>query len=125
MFIVGVAVYFGIHLLENKTRQLHADLLSSYAIQVSSQATIWRMKESQYLGGGESYADLNIDGMEVLALDEDWPAGVVRITYASRDSLVITAISDHYEEVGVRVHISGVHIVQTSVSFDGSITFPE
>ena len=125
MFIVGVAVYFGIHLLEGKTRQLHADLLSSYAIQVSSQATIWRMKESQYLGGGESYEDLNIDGMEVLALDEDWPPGVVRITYASRDSLVITAISDHYEEVGVRVHISGVHIVQTSVSFDGSITFPE
>ena len=125
MFIVGVAVYFGIHLLEGKTRQLHADLLSSYAIQVSSQATIWRMKESQYLGGGESYEDLNIDGMEVLALDEDWPPGVVRITYASQDSLVITAISNHYEEVGVRVHISGVHIVQTSVSFDGSITFPE
>ena len=123
MFIVGVAVYFGIHLLENKTRQLHADLLSSYAIQVSSQATIWRMKESQYLGGGESYANLNIDGMDVLALDEDWPPGVVKITYASQDSLVITAISNHYEEVGVRVHISGVHIVQTSVSFDGAITF--
>ena len=125
MFIVGVAVYFGIHLLEHKTRQLHADLLSSYAIQVSSQATIWRMKESQYLGGGESYANLNIDGMEVLALDEDWPPGVVRITYASQDSLVITAISNHYAEVGVRVHISGVHIVQTSVSFDGAIRFPE
>jgi len=125
MFIVGIGVYFGIYLLEGKTRQLHADLLTSYAVQVSSQATIWRSKESPFIGGGGSYEDLNIDGMEVLALDEEWPPGVVRITYASQDSLVITAISNHYAEVGVRVHVSGLHIVQTSISFDGDITFPE
>jgi hypothetical protein len=125
MFIVGMAVYFGIFLLEDKTRRLHADLLTSYAIQVSSQATIWRSKESPYLGGGGSYEDLNIDGMEVLALSEDWPPGLVRITYASEDSLVITAISKYYADVGVRVHVSDVHIVQTNIAFDGSITFPE
>ena len=125
MFIVGVGVYFAIYLLEGKTRQLHSDLLVSYAIQVSSQATIWRSRETPFLGGGGSYEDLNIDGMEVLALDEDWPPGFVRITYASKDSLVITAISNHYQEVGVRVHISGVHIVQTKLSFDGDIRFPD
>ena len=125
MFVVGVGVYFGIYMLENKTRQLHSDLLMSYALQVSSQATIWRAKETPYLGGGGSYENLNIDGMEVLALDEDWPPGYVRITHASKDSLVITAISKHYSDVGVRVHVSGVHIVQTSLSFNGEITFPQ
>ena len=125
MFVVGIGVYFGIHMLETKTRQLHSDLLVSYALQVSSQATIWRSKESHYIGGGGSYEDLNIDGMEVLALDEDWPPGYVKITYASKDSLVITAISKHYQDVGVRVHVSGVHIVQTNISFNGEIRFPE
>ena len=125
MFIVGIGVYFAIYLLEGKTRQLHSDLLVSYAIQVSAQATIWRSRETPYLGGGGSYEDLNIDGMVVLALDEEWPPGVVRITYASKDSLVITAISNHYMEVGVRVHVSGIHIVQTKLSFEGEIQFPE
>ena len=125
MFVVGVGVYFGIYMLENKTRQLHSDLLMSYALQVSSQATIWRAKETPYLGGGGSYENLNIDGMEVLALAEDWPPGYVRITHASKDSLVIAAISKHYSDVGVRVHVSGVHIVQTSLSFNGEITFPQ
>lgn len=125
MFIVSIAVFMGIRLLEDKTRQLHADLLMSYAVQVSSQATIWRSKETPFLGGGGSYEDLSIDGMEILALAENWPPGVVKITHASKDSLVITAVSNQYEEVGVRVHISGVHIVRTSVAFDGSITFPQ
>lgn len=123
MFIVSIAVYMGIRLLEDKTRQLHADLLMSYAVQVSSQATIWRSKETPFLGGGGSYEDLSIDGMEVLALAEHWPPGVVKITHASKDSLVITAVSNQYAEVGVRIHISGVHIVQTNVAFDGSIFF--
>ena len=123
MFIVGIAVYMGIGILESKTRQIHADLLVSYAVQVSSQATAWRTKETQVLGGGRDYSELNIDGMEVLALDEDWPPGMVKITHASTDSLVITGISNHYDDVGVRVHVSGIHIVQTYVAFDGSITF--
>ena len=125
MFIVGMAVFYGIDLLENRTRRLHADLLMSYAVQVSSQATIWRSKESPFLGGGGSYENLNIDGMDLLALDEEWPPGVVKITYASRDSLVITAVSNHYAEVGVRVHVSGIHIKRTYTAFDGSISFPQ
>ncbi len=124
MIIVGVAVYFGIYLLEDKTRRLHADLLTSYAVQVTSQATIWRTKESPFIGGGGSYENLNIDGMAVLALTEDWPPGLVRITFANQDSLVITAISKYYREVGVRVHVSDIHIVQTNIAFDGSIRFP-
>ena len=123
MFVVGIAVYMGIDILENKTRQIHADLLMSYTAQVSSQAIVWRTKETQLIGGGRDYSELNIDGMEVLALDEDWPPGMVKITYASRDSLVITAVSNHYDDVGVRMHVSGVHIVRTSVAFDGTITF--
>lgn len=122
-FVVGIAVYMGIDILETKTRQIHADLLMSYAVQVSSQATVWRTKETQLIGGGRDYSELNIDGMEVLALHEDWPPGVVKITHASRDSLIITGISNHYDDVGVRVHVSGVNIVQTSVAFDGTITF--
>lgn len=123
MFVVGIAIYMGIDILESKTRQIHADLLMSYAVQVSSQATAWRTKETQLIGGGQDYSELNIDGMEVLALDEDWPPGMVKITYASADSLVITAVSNHYDDVGVRVHVSGIHIVRTSVAFDGTITF--
>ena len=122
-FIVGIAVFMGIDILESKTRQIHADLLMSYAVQVSSQATVWRTKETQLIGGGLSYEELNIDGMEMLALDEDWPPGVVKITHASTDSLVIVGVSNHYDDVGVRVHVSGVHIVRTYVAFDGSITF--
>ncbi len=123
IIIVGVGVFFGIDIMNTKTRQLHADLLMSYAVQVSSQATIWRSKESPFLGGGGSYENLSIDGMKVLALDEEWPPGVVRITFASKDSLVITAMSSHFDDIGVRVHIAGVHIVKTRVSFDGAITF--
>ena len=45
------------------------------------------------------------------------------IAHASKDSLVITGISNQYAEVGVRVYISHFNIVQTKVAFDGSITF--
>ncbi|MFQ5568632.1 MAG: hypothetical protein ACE5G0_03090 [Rhodothermales bacterium] len=121
--LVGLAVYTGAEVFMRSKRQQHADLLVSHAVYVASEATTWRSK-SPFLGGGDSYVNLETNGMRKLALADTRPPGIVRITFASRDSLEVTAVSDYYDDIGVRVHVSGATIVKTSVSYNGNITFP-
>ena len=55
-------------------------------------------------------------------MNEKRPPGIVRITFASVDALEIIAVSDEFEEIGVRVKIEGTDIVETTIVYDGSIT---
>lgn len=119
--IVSIAVYIGIDLFGRTSRQAHVDLLLSHAVRISSDAAAWRGKESPFLGGGNSYTSLD---MERLLIDEEMLPGTVRITYAQNDSLVVTAVSHDYPEVGLSVHVSGVDIVETNIVYDGSISLP-
>ncbi len=98
-------------------------MLVNHTVQVASEALVWYSKASPFLGGGNSYADLSEDGLAKMAMNEARPPGIVRITSASKDALEITAVSDEFEEIGVRVKIEGTDIVETTIVYDGSITF--
>ena len=121
--IVSIAVYAGMSFFGQSMRQKHADLLVNHTVQVASEAVVWYSKASPFLGGGNSYTDLGEDGLEKLAMNEERPPGIVRITSASADALEIIAVSDQFEEIGVRVKIEGTDIVETTIVYDGSITF--
>ncbi len=121
--IVSIAVYAGIDLFDRAMRQKHADLLVNHTVQVASEAVVWYSKASPFLGGGSSYADLGEDGLAKLLMNEKRPPGILRITFASVNELEITAVSSEYEEIGVRVKVEGIEIVETTIVYDGSVTF--
>ena len=50
--------------------------------------------------------------------------GKVRITSASDNELEITAVSNYYEDIGVRVKVEVIDIAESTIAYDGSITFP-
>ena len=121
--IMSIAVYAGIDLFDRAMRQRHADLLVSHTVQVASEAVVWYSKGSPFLGGGSSYADLGEDGLAKLLMNEKRPPGILRITFASVNELEITAVSSEYEEIGVRVKVEGIEIVEITIVYDGSVTF--
>ena len=121
--IVSIAIYAGMSYFGQSLRQKHADLLVNHTVQVASEAVVLYSKTSPFLGGGNSYADLDEDGLAKMAMNEKRPPGTVRITSASKDALEIIAVSDEFEEIGVRVKIEGTDIVETTIVYDGSIAF--
>ena len=47
-----------------------------------------------------------------------------KITSATKNTLEITAVSTTYEDIGVLVKVEGVHIVVSTIAYDGSIALP-
>ncbi len=90
----------------------------------ASEAAVWYSKASPFLGGSGSYADLNDEGMAKLYMSNGRPPGIVQITSASKNTLEITAVSNTYEDIGVRVKVEGVDIVESTIAYDGSIALP-
>lgn len=122
--MVGLAFAVAVEAVGSNTRKNHADTLMNDCVYVASQAAAWRSKETPYIGGGGSYVALETDGMNKLLLDEDRLPGTLRITGATANTLEITAVSDIYPEIGVRVRVTGTEITETVIAFDGSITLP-
>ena len=122
--IVSIAVYIGIDLVDTSVRGKHVDLLVNHTVMVASEAVVWRTKGTPFLGGGGSYSDLDTEGMNQLLMEENRLPGTVQITRATADELEVTAVSDYYPELGVLTRVEGTEIVNTEISYDGSITLP-
>ena len=122
--IVSIAVYIGIAFFGEMLRQRHVDLLVNHAVHVASEAVTWRIKGSTFLGGGESYSDLDTDGMAKLLMAPDRIPGTFEITKAIGDDLEVTGVSNDFPEIGVRVVVEEQDNVDTIIAYDGSITLP-
>ena len=122
--IVSLAVYAGINIFNTSMRQRHADLLMNHAVHAASEAVVWYSKASPFLGGSGSYADLSDEGMAQLYMSQGRPPGTVQITSATKNTLEITAVSNTYEDIGVRVKVEGVDIIESTIAYDGSIALP-
>lgn len=120
--VVGMTVYMSVAVFDRLSRKRHADILMNHAVQVAADAAAWRGKTSPFLGGGNTYNNIS---MENLLLSEERIPGKVRFTHVEADSLEITAVSDNYSEIGIRVYISGPDIVDTKISYEGEITFAD
>jgi hypothetical protein len=101
LLIVSLAVFIGIDLFDRSMKQRHVDLLVNHTVMVASEAISWRTRESPFLGGGESYAELDTDGMAQIIMNEVRPPGI-----------------------GVLTRVVGTEIVETRIAYDGSIAFP-
>ena len=122
--LVSVAVYIGMDFFSEMLRQRHVDLIVNHAIHVASEAVSWRIKGSTYLGGGESYSDLDTDGMAKLLMASERIPGTFEITTANGDDLEVTGVSMEFPEIGIRVVVEGQEIVDTIIAYDGSIALP-
>ena len=122
--IVSIAVYIGIAFFGEMLKQRHVDLLVNHAVHVASEAVTWRIKGSPFLGGGDSYSDLDTDGMAKLLMNTDRLPGIFQITKAVGDDLEVTGVSTDFPEVGVRIVVEEQEIVDTIIAYDGSITLP-
>ena len=124
IIVVGVAVVIGIDIFEESAKQRHIDLMMNHAVHVASEAITWKKKESPYLGGGNSYAALATNGMQQLMMADVRLPGTFEISSATVNDLEIEGVSNDYPEVGVRVVVQGLEIVNTVIVYDGSITVP-
>ena len=122
--IVSIAVYIGIDLVGRTMQQKHVDMLVNHTVMVASEAVAWKTKGTPFLGGGGSFLDLDTDGMNKLLMDEERLPGTVQITRATVNEVDVTAVSDHYPNLGVLTRVVGEEIVETKIVYDGSITLP-
>ena len=123
--VVTIAVFIGIELVDQSMQQRHVDLLVNHTVAVASEAIGWRAKHSPYIGGGDSYLKLDIEGMKALLMAEERLPGRIKITRATKDELDIVAVSDQYPDIGVITKVVVEEIVETTIAYDGSITLPD
>lgn len=120
--LVGFAVMAGFAAIEKHTKQDEADGLLDRTLAIATHAVYWKTKNDPFNGGNQSYADLDTDGMQALALDTATVRGRFDITGAWRDSVEISAVSLRYPDIGVRVTVEQYEIKRTVVAYDGSIS---
>ena len=124
IIVVGVAVVIGIDLFERMARQRHIDLMVNHAVHVASEAITWRTKGSPFLGGGGDYSNLGTNGIQQLLMASVRVPGTFEISKASGDDLEVEGVSNDFPELGVRVVVKELEIVDTIIAYDGSITVP-
>ena len=125
--IVGVAIVVGLVMFTEGSRQRQVDLITNHTLHVASEAAAWRSKESPFIGGYGSYAALAEDAaamQRLLLMDETRIPGVIRVECAAKNDISFVAVSIDYPEIGIRTRVNGTRIVDTEVSYDGSITLP-
>ena len=120
--VVTIAVFIGITLVDKSMQQRQIDLLVNHTVAVASEATGWRAKHSPYIGGGDSYLQLNTEGMQALLMAKNRLPGTIDITCATKEELNIVAVSDQYPDLGVLTKVVGEEVVETTIAYDGSIT---
>jgi hypothetical protein len=122
--LVGFAVLAGLEALQRHYRQDAADGLLDRSLTIASHAVYWKTRNDAFAGGDQSYSALATDGLSLLALDSVSIRGRFAITGATGSDLEITAQSEEYPEVGVRVHVTDYEIGASDVAFDGTISLP-
>ena len=122
--LVGLAVMAGLVAFEKSSRQDEADGLVAHALDVATNAYYWKAKNDPFAGGDQSYAGLATDGMSKIVMSRDRMRGTFDITNAWADSVEISAVSNRYPDIGVRVIVDQKNIRRTTIAYDGSITLP-
>lgn len=122
--LVGLAVMSGLIAFEKYSRQDEADGLVAHALDVATSAYYWKSKNDPFAGGDQSYAGLGANGMEQIVMTRDRMRGRFDITNAWADSIEISAVSNRYPDIGVRVILDQTNIRRTTVAYDGTITVP-
>ncbi len=122
IIVVAVAVIAGFYAMETSYKQNIVDTLVDRNLTIASDAVFWKTKRGPYWGGNAEYTGLATDGMQQLFLGEETLHGTFKITEATANTLVITAVAKAYPEIGVRTYVNGYSIDSTVVRYDGSIT---
>ncbi len=120
--IVGLAVLAGLAAAEKSFMQQDADALVNRCLHIAQDAVYWKAKTDPLEERDTNYAGLSSGGFGQLLPGNETDRGEFQITTATDDSLVITAISKRFPEVGVKVSVVGEEIVDTDLSFNGAIT---
>lgn len=121
--MVGFAVMAGMYAFRHHQMQDEADGLMERSLAIASYAVQWKMTNDPFVGGNQSYAQLAEGGIERLSLSETTIRGRFAITAADKETMEITAVSDRYPNVGVRVYVEGYNVPRSEVRSDGTITF--
>lgn len=119
--IVGFAVVGGIRAFNEKARQSVVDNLIDRNLTIASNAVSWKAKEDPYAGGNASYTNFSLGAA---ALSDETILGDFVVAEADGESLVITAVSSRYPDVGIRTYVNGYDVDSTVVAHDGSISLP-
>ncbi|NNF57582.1 MAG: hypothetical protein HKN04_05010 [Rhodothermaceae bacterium] len=120
--IVGLAVLGGFDAFNRHVRQDEADGLLDRGLSIATHAVHWKTVNDPFNGGNQSYAELAVDGLDRLAVDESTIRGQFAITSATADQIEVTGVSDRYPEVGIRVFVTEYVIDSSYVRFDGSLS---
>ena len=116
--IVGIAVMAGFYAFESKSKQFAVDRLVDRNLTIASSAVGWKMRSDPYNGGNASYVGFSL---ESVALKEEAAGGQFITLDKNAETLIITAVSKKYPQIGVETRVVGDEIVSTEVAHDGSI----
>lgn len=119
--MVGLAVMGGMYAFQHHAMQDEADGLLDRSLSIASYAVQWKMTNDPFAGGNQSYAQLADGGLDRLALSETTIRGRFAITDATVNTMEITAVSERYPNVGVRVFVEGYDIPRSEISAAGTI----
>lgn len=119
--VAAVAVVAGIVAFQEKMKQSEMENLISRNLEIANSAVYWKAKMDPFNGGNAKYIGLENNGLKKLFMDEETHHAKFEITSATNSTLVISANSLRYPEIGARTFITNYKIDSTNVSFDGGI----
>lgn len=123
--MVGFAVMAGMYAFRHHAMMDEADGLMDRSLAIASHAVQWKMTNDPFAGGNQSYAALAEGGLDRLSLSETTIRGRFKITDATVNTMEITAVSERYPNVGVRVFVEGYDVPRSEVRADGTIQIEE
>lgn len=125
IIIASVAVVVGIVAFQEKMKQSVSETLISRNLEIANSAVFWKSKMDPYNGGNASYAGLAENGMDKLFMESETHHARFEISEATKSTLVVSAQSIKYPEIGARTYINKYKIDSTIVSFVSEITVEE
>ncbi len=124
IIVVGFAVVAGMYAFRQYAMHDEADGLLDRSLSIASYAVQWKITNDPFVGGNQSYAQLADGGLQQLSLAETTLRGRFAFTEATVNTLQITAVSDRYPDVGVRVFVQGYDVDSSLIRTNGTITLP-